>query len=239
MAINCLERISEAGFTNINIDLIFGIPGLSLNDWESNLNQFFSYNISHLSAYNLTIEERTAFGNWVKKGKIEEAKDEAVIDQFEMLMEKAKEHGYEHYEISNFCKPDKISKHNTSYWQGEKYLGLGPSAHSFDGKKRRWNIKNNPLYIKAIRNNEPYYEEEILWEKDHFNEYMLTSLRTKWGVDLDYISDRFGEKQLEKLKEEFSSYLSTRQLYTDENKLYLTEKGKLVADKITSDLFII
>ena len=118
-------------------------------------------------------------------------------------------------------------------------MGLGPSAHSFDGKKRRWNIRNNPLYIKAIQNDEPSYEEEILSEKDHFNEYILTSLRTKWGVDLQHISTRFGGKQLEKLNEESSPFLLRQLLYKEENKLYLTEKGKLVADKITSDLFII
>lgn len=239
MAIKSLERLSKAGFTNLNADLIYGIPGQSLHDWENNLNQFFSFEISHLSAYNLTIEDRTAFGNWVKKGKMKEVIDEVLIDQFEILMSMAKDRGYDHYEISNFCQPGKISKHNTSYWKGEKYLGVGPAAHSFDGKKRRWNIKNNPLYIKAIQNNKPFYEEEILSEKDHFNEYILTSLRTKWGLDLHHIVSRFGKNQLKKLKEESSPYLLRQLLYQSENKLYLTEKGKLVADKITSDLFIV
>jgi oxygen-independent coproporphyrinogen-3 oxidase len=237
IAMESIENARSAGFQNLNIDLIYGIPGLSETAWEKNLEMLFSYKPEHISAYSLTIEERTAFGHRVKIGSLLPEKDEVVIRQFQQLMQMAKDRGYDHYEISNFSLPGLHSKHNTSYWLGKKYLGIGPSAHSYDGAKRRWNIRNNPLYIKYLRNKAPYFEEETLSEKDQFNEYLLTSLRTKWGIDLELIAKDFGGDVLMELEVELAAYLKDESLIKVGQKIYLSEKGKLVADKITSDLF--
>ncbi len=239
MAKKCIEDVRSAGFDNLNLDLIYGIPGLDLKSWEDNLDQFFSFDAEHLSAYNLTIEDRTAFGHWAKNGKLKIESDEHILQQFKILMERMSDRDYEHYEISNFCRPGFISKHNSSYWKGEKYLGIGPSAHSFDGNARSWNMRNNPLYIKAIDNGEKWFEEEILSAKDKFNEYVLTSLRTSWGVDLNFIGESFGETMMNNLLAEAKEHLSEGRLYQEENILLLSEKGKFVADKITSDLFAV
>ena len=239
MAIQSISRAREAGFDNLNLDLIYGIPGLTQKAWKENLRKLLSFSPEHISAYSLTFEDRTAFGHWLKKGKIRAEKDEVLIDQFKSLIEITAGAGYEHYEISNFSQPGKESRHNTSYWLGKHYLGIGPSAHSFDGKIRKWNLSNNPLYVKAIGNGEAYFETEELDEKDHLNEYLLTSLRTKWGVDTEFVAERFGESSRDRLLQDADRYIGTGMLLVKKGKLILTEKGKLVADKITSDLFSI
>ena len=210
-----------------------------MNDWKKNLQIFFDYDLPHLSAYSLTIEDKTAFGNWVQKGKLKVSDDEEVIEQFKELMEQAKRHGYEHYEISNFSKPKFESKHNTSYWKGDSYLGIGPSAHSYNGNKRRWNIRNNPKYVAAIKSGKGLFEEEDLSETDKFNEYLLTRLRTSWGVDLNFVKSEFGTTVMETLENDSSDFINRSLLTREKNHLYLTENGKLVADKITADLFAI
>lgn len=239
MAIKSIENARDVGFENLSIDLIYGIPEMTEEQWASNLNILFGYKPEHISAYNLTIEEKTAFGNWASKGKLKLPAEEVVIRQFEVLTAMAKQNNFEHYEISNFALPGKISKHNSSYWKGKKYLGIGPSAHSFTGNVRRWNIKNNPLYIKAIKGGQTYYEEEILSSTDKLNEYILTSLRTSWGLDLGYFEQQFGTEYLQNLMANISPYLKSEQVRREGEKILLSEKGKLVADKITSDLFVI
>lgn len=239
MAIKSIENARDAGFENISIDLIYGIPEMSPEQWESNLNILFRFKPEHISAYNLTIEEKTAFGNWASKGRLKLPSEEVVIKQFEVLTDLAKINNFEHYEISNFALPGKISRHNSAYWKGKKYLGIGPSAHSFTGSVRRWNIKNNPLYIKAIREGKDYFEEEILSIKDRLNEYILTSLRTNWGIDLRHFENQFGPENLKNLMAELSPYIESKQVLEEGEKILLSEKGKLVADKITSDLFVL
>ena len=239
MAMNSIENARGAGFENISIDLIYGIPEMTTQQWESNLTILFGYKPEHISAYNLTIEERTAFGNWASKGKLNLPGEEAVIRQFEVLTAMAKQNNFEHYEISNFALPGRISRHNSSYWKGKKYLGIGPSAHSFTGSTRRWNIRNNPLYIKSIRIGQAYFEEEILSTTDKLNEYILTSLRTNWGLNLTFFENQFGIENLHSLMTEISPYLKSGQVHREGEKILLSEKGKLVADKITSDLFVI
>ena len=237
MVTQCLSDAKIAGFDNLTMDLIYGIPNLSLKDWLLNLETFFAFDLAHLSAYALTYEEKTAFGNWVKKGKLVPSEESVVIEQFQMLMEMASSKGYEHYEISNFAKNQLYAKHNASYWKGEKYLGIGPSAHSYNGKIRCWNVANNSKYIRNISNGIPASEEEVLSKKDQFNEYIMTSLRTMWGLDLNHIEKAFGSKEKQTLLSEVKPYLTDQSILMEGELLFLSEKGKLVADKITSDLF--
>ncbi|MBL4708642.1 MAG: radical SAM family heme chaperone HemW [Flavobacteriales bacterium] len=193
-AIEAVQSIKDAqhvGFEQISIDLIFGSQTTTNKMWESNLDQFFELNISHLSAYSLTIEEKTALANKVDKGLLANVDDEKNYTQYLMLQTKIKEQGYEQYELSNYCKNSAFSKHNSSYWFGKQYLGIGPSAHSFDGNSRQWNIRNNALYCKALKDRTAYFEKETLTEIDRYHEYLITSLRTKWGVSLPFVQSSF------------------------------------------------
>ena len=236
-ALQAIELSRQAGFNNINIDLIYGLPDSGLSEWNENLDRFFDLDIPHLSAYSLTYEDKTAFGNWLKKGRIKALDEEVVIDQFSLLMERMKQKEYRHYEISNFSLPGMESRHNTSYWKGEKYLGIGPSAHSFDGSRRRWNLANNARYVEAIEGDKASFEEEVLTEKDRFNERLLTSLRTSWGLDLEALEKDFGKERAQRIANECMAMVSNDLLIKQAATLILSEKGKLVADKITSDLF--
>lgn len=239
MAKACIENVLSEGFDNITIDLIYGLPESNLQGWKENLNTFFSYGIPHLSAYSLTYEDRTAFGNWVKKGRLVPLDEAKTIEQFRYLMHEMSGAGYEQYEISNFAKPGKQSRHNSSYWLGEPYLGCGPSAHSFKGDVRRWNVSNNSKYVKAIEAGEPTFEQEFLSMDDHFNEYLLTSLRTSWGCDLKHMVERFGKPKVDQFKNRCIPFLDQSLLSFSGSSVILTEKGKLVADMITSDLFTV
>ena len=236
-ALRSIENSREAGFTNINMDLIYGLPSSSLSEWEENLNLFGSLGLPHLSAYSLTYEDRTAFGSWLKKGVIHALDEELVIDEFRMLMSFMKDLGYEHYEISNFAKAGMHSVHNSSYWKGQKYLGIGPSAHSYNTVSRKWNVSNNSLYVKAIRSGQDFFEEEILSERDRFNEFLLTSLRTSAGLDLNQLDEAFGAERRKNLESELAGLIRAGLLEQNDGNFILSEKGKLVADKITSDLF--
>ena len=187
-------RIAQSiGIQNITIDLIYGLPGSDLSYWKLQIEQALKLGVKHISAYCLTFEEKTAFGNWLKTGKITPLSDEKNLTQFQHLVSVLKLNGFEHYEISNFAMEGYISKHNSAYWLGRKYIGVGPSAHSFNGFSRQWNIANNILYIKNIAENLAYFDHESLSHKDHFNEYMLTRLRTKWGLEKHYLSVKFPE----------------------------------------------
>ena len=199
---NCQEAesavkiLQDSGFENITIDLIYGIPSLTNNMWKYNLQKAFDLQVKHISAYCLTVEPKTALAHLVKKGVIKNVDEQQSSEQFEIMLEEMKRNNFVQYEISNFCKDNFYSRHNSNYWLKEKYLGLGPSAHSYNGISRQWNIANNSLYIQALENNEINFEQEILTEVQQYNEYILTSLRTMWGADLKYIETKFGNEYL-------------------------------------------
>jgi len=237
-AVTAIGEAKKAGFSNISIDLIYGLPNLTLDRWMSNLQKAFELDVPHLSSYSLTVEKRTALYDLVKKKKIILPEESLVIEQFGMLMEEAKKNGFIHYEISNFCKEGMYSKHNSSYWKNEYYLGIGPSAHSFNGNSRQWNISNNALYTDKIKTEDSWFEKEELSEQDKFNEYVMTRLRTIWGIDLDFVKKHYGEDKLNTLLEQSQPYLSSGHLQHGKENVFLTQKGKLLADKIAAELFI-
>ena len=228
----------DKGFENITIDLIYGIPTLTNQNWKHNLNTTFDLEVKHISAYCLTVEPKTALAHQIKTGKISNVDEQQSSEHFEMMLDEMNKHGFTQYEISNFCKPGFHSKHNSSYWLKENYLGLGPSAHSFNGTSRQWNISNNPLYIQALLKGEMNFEKEELTSNQRYNEYVLTSLRTMWGSDLGYVETQFGIPYLTHCMAEARPYLESKKLLLKENKLFLSDQGKLFADKIASDLFL-
>ncbi len=226
-------------FDNISIDLIYGIPGMSNDRWKKNIDKALSFGIPHISSYALTIEPKTALANFIKKGIVKPVDDEVAQEHFNILLDAMEEVGFESYEISNFGKPGFFSKNNTAYWQQKKYIGIGPSAHSFDGKRRGWNINNNPKYIKSLEQNRIPIEVEVLSKKDKYNEYLMTGLRTIWGVSLEKVKTEFGEQYLEYLKKQAAKYLEEHLLYQDGDKLLATKKGRFLADGIAADLFML
>lgn len=233
----CIPIAQKAGIKNISIDLIYGLPDLTLSEWEIEIDTALQLGVQHISAYCLTIEEKTALASWVKSKKINAPSNENQALQFELLQNKLKQAGFDHYEISNFGLPDFYSKHNSSYWKGELYLGIGPSAHSFDGKYRSWNIANNTLYMKGIEGNQPDYDFEFLTPENRFNELLLVGLRTRWGVDLHQLS------LILPLSEAFqttlSEFIKKGWISQNETHIYLTDDGKSWADKIAEDLFVL
>lgn len=234
-----IKAAQDAGYTNLTIDLIYGSPGLSDADWRYNLSQVTLLQIPHFSAYALTVEEGTALYQNIRKKKINPLDSEQAAGQFELLMEQAALMGYEHYEISNLALPGHYAVHNTNYWRGLPYLGVGPSAHSFDGKSRRWNIANNALYTKNILSqNYLAFEEETLTTIQHINEYIMTSLRTMWGCDLDKIANEWGEDYAHAIEK--SSHLFREKNWLDETdrKLILTNTGRLFADRVAGEMFL-
>ncbi|MGE0635853.1 MAG: radical SAM family heme chaperone HemW [Bacteroidia bacterium] len=234
---NCIKESKRAGFENITVDLIYGTPGLNNENWKKNLAKVFSYDIPHLSSYSLTVEQKTPLESHIKKGKVKPVDEEQSAEQFLILMEETTKNGYEHYEISNFCKPGFHSRHNSNYWKGVKYLGLGPSAHSFDGHSRQWNVSNNFRYIQSIAENKIPSEKETLTTEQKFNEYMMTGLRTSTGISLEKVHTEFGENYLSKLLTEAKNYLECSKIILKGNHLILTNSGKLIADRISSDFF--
>lgn len=225
----------EHGFENINIDLIYGIPGLTREEWRYNLDQFFKLHIPHLSAYHLTIEPKTVFGVRKKRGQFAEITEDESVAQFEILLEETAKNGYLHYEISNFAREGFFSRHNLGYWENKIYLGAGPSAHSFDGSTRRWNTKSHTEYIRKAGTGEKYYEEEILTPDERFNDYILTRLRTMWGINIPEIEKNFGNSyasDVQKTAREYSYYL-----VMEKDNIRLNNKGKFIADRIASEFF--
>lgn len=255
---NCLELATKY-FDNITIDLIYGIPNMSLKKWNENLNKAFSFGVNHISSYALTVEPKTALDAFIKKGNYPPIDENLALQHFNHLVEKTSEHGFVHYEISNFGKPDFFSKHNTSYWQGKPYIGVGPSAHSFHGSKRSWNVSNNSKYIQSIQNNELPNTIEVLSKQDQYNEYVMTGLRTIWGISLKKIETDFGAEFLQHLKTSAEKFINqgllviareTKQsvqyekitlLLASHNDeiLKTTQKGKFLVDGIASELFMI
>jgi oxygen-independent coproporphyrinogen III oxidase len=236
-ALNSIRMCKEAGFHNLTIDLIYGTPGMDKNAWLSNLKTAFELDIPHISSYALTVEENTALHFQILKNKTPDINEKESALHFEILMREMMANGYEQYEISNFCKPNAYSRHNSSYWKKDNYLGLGPSAHSFLGNKRLWNVSNNVKYIKALNNGEIPFDEECLSVSDRYNEYVMTSLRTKWGCSLALIESDFSLDFVHHFKAEIKPYLNNENVCLRKGVYYLTESGKLLADRIASDLF--
>lgn len=238
-AVNSVENAVKAGFNNISIDLIYGLPGLTSQQWKQNLEKAFQLPAEHLSAYHLTYHEGTPFYTWLKKGTLNELSENESVEQFNILIDSCLIAGFEQYEISNFARNKKYSKHNTAYWTGGKYLGLGPSAHSFDGEKRRWNVAHVEAYCNAIENRTSYFQEEQLSENDKYNEYILTNIRTKWGVSLETIGERFGKNQIDYFSREIKKYIQNKQVNGHNGVFTLTRKGLFVSDDIMANLMII
>lgn len=234
----CLELAIQY-FDNISIDLIYGMPNMSNEKWLQNIETALSFNIPHISSYALTVEPRTALKKLIETGKINEPTDEVAQEHFQILVDKLFESGFIHYELSNFGKENYFSKNNSAYWLGKKYIGIGPSAHSFDGISRSWNIPNNSLYLKAIAENKLPSETEILSKNDRYNEYVMTGLRTIWGISLDKIENEFGTDFLEYLLKQSEKFIADELLYFDEKILKATQKGKFLCDGIASDLFLL
>jgi len=237
-AYECIDDARRAGFDNISIDLIYGIPGAGHDNWLRDINTALRLDPEHISAYALTIEEKTVFGRRAAKGQLTPMPEESVATQFEMLMSEMAASGYEHYEISNFAKPGHRSRHNTSYWTQEPYLGIGPSAHSYNRRSRRFNIANNSLYIKALGEGRLPFEEEILSASNLINEFIMTHLRTGDGLDLDLVRDKFGYDLARAHRSYLAKLLELEKIEYRKQMLVLTNKGKLLADKISSDLFV-
>lgn len=232
-----VKLAQDAGFENITIDLIYAIPNLTDAKWKSNLEKMNGLSIPHFSSYCLTVEPKTPLEKFIRDKKMPDVNDAQAARQFEMLMDFAEKNNYEHYEISNFAKAERYSRHNTSYWTGKKYLGLGPSAHSFDGKSRQWNIANTTLYIQSLEKGELNFEKETLTDSNRFNEYIMTSLRTKWGIDVNYLKTKFGSQRFEQFAKNADPFFQNHSLHLENNKITLERKGKLIADKIISELF--
>jgi oxygen-independent coproporphyrinogen-3 oxidase len=237
-AVKSFYDARAAGFNNISIDLMYSLPGETNADWEQDIRQAILLNPEHISCYSLTIEEKTVFGKWSSAGKLSGESDEASAQHLEILMCALHRAGYEHYEISNFAKPGLYSNHNSNYWRGINYLGVGPSAHSYNGESRQFNVSNNHAYVKAIQAEIIPFEKEILSRENKINEYILTSLRTSRGTDLEFLKRTHGHDLITE-NGAYISQLLNNQLVTLENHiLRLTNTGKLLADKISSDFFI-
>lgn len=237
-ASKCLE-IATKYFDNISLDLIYGIPGMSNEKWKQNIEKALSFNIPHISSYALTVEPKTALDTFIKKGIIKEPNDEVAQEHFYILVETLEKSGFIHYELSNFGKENYFSKNNSSYWLGKKYIGIGPSAHSYDGVSRSWNIANNALYIKSINENKLPLTSEILSTQDKYNEYIMTGLRTIWGVSLERIKSEFGQDFSDYLNQQSQRFINDGLLEIKNNILKTTQKGKFLCDGIASDLFML
>ncbi|ULQ56308.1 radical SAM family heme chaperone HemW [Flavihumibacter rivuli] len=236
-ALRSVELALSSGFSNLTIDLIYGTPGLSDEAWEANVNRAFELGVPHLSCYALTVEPRTALEQMIRKEQMADTDPEQQARQFLQLMDWTAAAGYEHYEISNFARPGWRSRHNSSYWQGIPYLGFGPGAHSFDGKRRRWNVANNALYVRSIEQGTIPFEEEELTPVNRFNEYVMTALRTLEGIDLEKLSRDFGEEALAHTLHEIKKHEDKGLIVSTERSIRLTREGKLYADGIAADLF--
>ncbi|GAA4294199.1 radical SAM family heme chaperone HemW [Aestuariibaculum suncheonense] len=232
----CLE-VATQYFDNISLDLIYGIPGLSHEAWLQNIETALSFNIPHISSYALTVEPKTALDVFIEKGKVQAPDDAVAQEQFHILIEKLETAGFVHYELSNFGKPEFFSKNNTAYWQGKRYIGIGPSAHSFDGTSRSWNVRNNSKYIQSMQKGELPREMEVLTKSDQYNEYVMTGLRTIWGVSLEKVVQDFGLDYKTYLLEQSEKYRNQQLLYIEDDKLIVTKIGKFLSDGIASDLF--
>lgn len=233
-----IKLLQDMEFENLTMDLIYGYPLLSDKKWIENLNQLKQYSIEHFSAYALTVEEKTPLFHQIKLKKAGKISDYQQSEQFDMCIDFAKNNNFEQYEISNFARNSKYAIHNTNYWQAVEYLGVGPGAHSFDGQSRRWNISNNNKYLSALNNGDIYWEKELLSVENKVNEYLMTSLRTKWGCDLKQLFKSLDSEQIKSFNAQCAEFEERKWLILEEETLYLTDLGKHYADKISSELFV-
>ncbi len=236
-AFEAVKRAKEAGFANLTIDLIYGVPGMSLQQWERNLELFFRLEIPHLSAYHLTIEPRTIFGRMARQKRLTAVPDRTSVLHYECLERRLAAAGYRHYEISNFALPGSEAVHNSGYWQGVPYLGVGPSAHSYDGTERSWNVRSNPAYLRGVFGGEDYRERELLTPTDRFNEYLMTGLRTARGVDAARIERVFGAQKLFELRRSATGFFRQGLLREEEGRIFIPTEHFLLSDHIVSALF--
>lgn len=237
-AVQSVRDAADAGFSNITVDLIYGIPGQDLQAWEKNLNAALALPVDHISAYHLTFEEGTVFDHWRKKGKLRPVSDELSLEQFHLLRQRTQETGFEHYEISNFAREGKRSEHNLLYWSGNPYLGAGPSAHSYHGNTRRWNVANIRKYTEAIQTGQPFWEEEQLTPEDRYHDYLITSLRTRWGANPRYIEKQIGESYADYFRMKSKLFLDSGALVRKDQHLVIPPDQWLITDHILRELFL-
>ncbi len=236
-ALNSVTLAQKLGFNNITVDVIYGFPNENFIDFKKTVQDILELNVSHISAYSLTIEENTAFGKWKNKKKLQELPEDNVIEQYEFMIQEFEKNGYVQYEISNFAKVGFEAIHNSNYWKGITYIGIGPSAHSFDGDYRYENIANNAKYIEKLQLNQPHFNKNWISPKDRVNEYILTSLRTIWGCDIEHLK-YLSFDILEEKHEQIQDFTKNNWLKIENRKILLTKEGKLMADFITMELFI-
>lgn len=230
--------VQDAGYDNITADLIYGYPLLTDSKWQHNIDRLVAFGVPHISAYGMTVEPRTALATFIRKGRQSPMDDEQSAGQFEYLMDRLEAVGYEQYEISNFAKPGRYARHNSNYWKGVPYLGIGPSAHAFDGRTRQWNVRNNARYIRAIQAGQVPFEQEELRSVDQLNEYIMTALRTIWGLDLDVVAQRFGPEHAHSLDKGLQPFVASGAVSLIGQVATLTRQGKLLADYIAAGLFV-
>ncbi len=237
-AMDCLS-LATREFDNISIDLIYGIPNMSMKRWKNNIQQALDFGVPHISCYALTVEPNTALPKLIEKGEIDPVDDTLAQQHFEILVETLEKEGFVHYELSNFGKPGYFSKNNTAYWQGKQYIGIGPSAHSYNGTQRSWNINNNAMYIKTLQHNKLPIEIEDLTTTDQYNEYVMTGLRTVWGISLQKIEQEFGDTYKAYVLKQAQKHIEAQLLFIDNDSMSVTKKGKFLSDGIASDLFLV
>jgi len=238
-AVQSVKWAKKAGFSNLSIDLIYGLPNQTLEEWERNVRIAVELDVQHVSAYNLTYHEGTVFYDQLKKGILKELPDELSLEQFHLLVKILREAGFEHYEISNFCKPGYYSMHNSSYWKNQKYLGIGPSAHSFDIETRRWNVSSIAKYLDVLENNLPYWESEILSEQDRYNDFIITGLRTNWGISEQIIQSTFAPRYFTHFEKCREKYIESGQVEYNLGKVRISEEGLFISDKIMADFMVV
>ena len=237
-SINCIDN-SLKYFDNISIDLIYGMPNSNLISWEKNLNLALNWDLNHISAYALTVEPKTALEKYIQKEIILPLDEEFVYDQFNLMYDKLSDLNFINYELSSFAKKGYFSKNNSGYWLGKKYVGIGPSSHSFDGFSRSWNVSNNTLYISDIKNNKMYHQKEKLTQIDQYNEYIMTGLRTMWGISLSNLQEKFGKKIENHFVKKSKKFIESELLIIENNLINTSKKGKFLSDGIASELFLI
>ena len=237
-AVSSIWRAAGKGYDNINMDLIYGLPGLATSEWQEDVLKTMELPVQHISAYHLTYEPHTVFSHWKKKGRIRELPEEKSLEQYQLLRQITASNGFEHYEISNFAKQGFRSRHNSSYWSGKPYAGFGPSAHSFNGRERRWNIANLKKYINGISSGEPVFEQETLTNEDRYHDYLITTLRTKEGANLQYVQKEFGEKILDHLSREAVLFLRSGEIERAGDVIRMTPEGWLRSDLILQSLML-
>lgn len=235
-AVEAVKLAQEGGFKNISIDLMYGLPDLTMDIWRDTLNQAIELNIQHISSYHLIYETGTKLYRLLQKGDVRSADEELSLDMFSLLIEKLKEAGFIHYEISNFAKDGLVSRHNSSYWLDKKYLGLGPSAHSYNQINRCWNVASIPKFIEGIKAGKPDIEEEILDAQSRYNDFILTGMRTMWGIDLSVLKEKFGQEMLDYCEDNLKKHLQSGNVILSDNHYKITPQGIFISDSIMSDL---